>query len=520
MADPLPLNLATWLLALSPVIGVLILMVVFRWGASQAGAAAWFAAVIVGVVVFRATIPVLGYAQTKAVLLSLDVLYIIWMALLFFLVADEAGAVAIIGRRLPALTSDKVMQALLLSWVFVSFLQGMGGFGVPVAVVAPLLVGIGFSALESVVMASLGHGWAVTFGSLGTSFAALLATTGQTADALAPESALLLGLAAFACGALVAYMAAKLRGVVRALPALLVIGTVMADTQYLLATNGLWNLGATGASLGGLCVAGGVARLPFYQREPASLPAGQSDEGPSLPIALSAYVVLVVLIAMINLVPPVERLFDTVVLSLAFPAVETARGWVTPAGSGRAISLFGHPGAILLYASLVAYIIYRQAGCYQEGAVKRITTKVLNGAVKSSLGIVAMVGMATIMGHAGMTTLIARGLSETVVAGIYPAAAPFVGALGAFMTGSNTNSNVVFGALQMQTAELLGLSISLILAAQTTGGALGSVLAPAKVIVGCSTVGLAGEEGPVIGRMLVLGLIPVALTAIVVWILE
>jgi lactate permease len=71
------------------------------------------------------------------------------------------------------------------------------------------------------------------------------------------------------------------------------------------------------------------------------------------------------------------------------------------------------------------------------------------------------------------------------------------------MTGSNTNSNVVFAALQMRTAEILGYSVALILAAQTSGGALGSVIAPTKIVVGASTGGMAGREGEIMRKMLV-----------------
>ncbi len=90
------------------------------------------------------------------------------------------------------------------------------------------------------------------------------------------------------------------------------------------------------------------------------------------------------------------------------------------------------------------------------------------------------------------------------------------------MTGSNTNSNVVFGVFQQNTAQLAGISMTLILAAQTTGGALGSMIAPAKLIVGCSTVGLGGNEGPVLKKTmrygvlitLVIGLITLAAATI------
>ena len=86
------------------------------------------------------------------------------------------------------------------------------------------------------------------------------------------------------------------------------------------------------------------------------------------------------------------------------------------------------------------------------------------------------------------------------------------------MTGSNTNSNVVLAALQQQTATLLNLPVALILAAQTTGGSLGSMLAPAKIIVGCSTAGLAGEEGQVLRRTIIYGVIIAAVIGVVVWI--
>jgi lactate permease len=310
-----------------------------------------------------------------------------------------------------------------------------------------------------------------------------------------------------------------------------VLTLVMGTVQYALATNGLWTLGATGASLVGLVVAIGLTRLPMYREaRPGEEPTvmdeatldqviGVGDDGKKrlLPIALSAYVVLIVLAFAINLIPTLKSLFSRVKLTLQFPELTTSLGWTTPAEAGRTISLFGHPGAILLYSSLIAFAIYTAVGYYKPGAAGRIVKKVTKGAVTSSLGIVAMVGMAVIMTHAGMTNLLARGLSESVGKVAYPFVASFIGALGAFMTGSNTNSNVVFGALQQQTAQLLGLSVTLILAAQTTGGALASILAPAKVIVGCSTVGLGGEEGSVIRKMLLLGMIPVTVVAVIVW---
>lgn len=108
-----------------------------------------------------------------------------------------------------------------------------------------------------------------------------------------------------------------------------------------------------------------------------------------------------------------------------------------------------------------------------------------------------------------MTHLLAQGIAQ-VAGPVFPLVSPFIGALGAFMTGSNTNSNVVFGHLQQHVATLVGVSPLIILAAQTAGGAVGSMFAPAKVIVGCSTVELGGQEGPVLRATLRYGLAIVA----------
>ncbi len=112
-----------------------------------------------------------------------------------------------------------------------------------------------------------------------------------------------------------------------------------------------------------------------------------------------------------------------------------------------------------------------------------------------------MVGLAAVMVQSGMTDTLARGLADGVGA-LFPLASPWIGALGAFVTGSNTNSNLLFAPLQRRTAAFLGLPEARMLAAQTAGGAIGSVVAPTKVVVGVSGTAGAVGEGEVIRRLL------------------
>jgi lactate permease len=129
-----------------------------------------------------------------------------------------------------------------------------------------------------------------------------------------------------------------------------------------------------------------------------------------------------------------------------------------------------------------------------------------------------MIAMAMVMLHAGMTETLALGLARGA-GDFYPLIAPWIGALGAFMTGSNTNSNVLFGTLQMRTAELLGYAVTVILAAQTGGGAVGSVLAPTKIVVGASTTELIGQEGHIMKKLIGYVAILLLVMSAITWLL-
>jgi lactate permease len=506
--NDIPLTLINWLLAITPVLLIVVLMLWRKWGGSKAGALAVLVTIGIAWLRFGATFELLAYAQVKAILLALDVLWIIWNALLLFHLTREAGAIDKIGKTLSSLTTDRTMQALILGWVFPSFLQGLGGFGVPVAVSAPLLVSVGFSPIQAVIMASIGHGWAVTFGSLASSFQTLMAVTGLPGEVLAPYSLLFLGIAGYACGFIVASLAEGWKGVRRNFGSILILATVMGIVQYLVATLVVWTLAVTLAGIAGLITIFLLTQIRQSKGKKTEL------SGTQLVSSFSSYILLVILAFLINLVNPIKSFLGQWQWTLSFPEVQTTLGWIVPAGTGRIFKPFTHPGSILLYASMLSFIAFQKLNLLPKGALKKVLSRVGNAGVKSSTGIIAMVALSIVMADCGMTQLLAVGLSESVGRIFFPLVSPFIAALGAFITGSNNNANVLFAVLQMNTAELLGLSVPVILAAQTAGGALGSVLAPAKVIVGCSTVGLGGQEGKVMQKMLWTGLIPVLLVGL------
>jgi lactate permease len=312
----------------------------------------------------------------------------------------------------------------------------------------------------------------------------------------------MLGLACLLCGAGVLWASGGPRTLRRGLAPLLVIGLTMAVTQYLVVTQGLWPIGGMCGGLAGLSIGVAWARLHERRNSPETKEERTTKGKMDFRWALVPYGLLLVIVLTAELLGPIKAILGQVVLRVSVPELTTARGWTTPAGTARTIDVFHHAGALLIYASLITYGLFRLRGNYKPGAAYRIAQDVIRRAVPSSIGIATMVGMAVTMDHAGMTHLLAEGIS-LVVGRAFPLASPFIGALGAFMTGSNTNSNVVFAALQERVATLVGMSPLLALAAQTTGGAIGGMFAPAKVIVGCAPV--KASEGETMRKTMVYG---------------
>ncbi len=493
-----------WFLAASPILLVVLLITVAHWPAARAGLAGLAAALVVAGGWFGAGLPVQRVALIRGVLMALEVLPIIWGAYLFYRVTAEAGAIDALSEALPRLTPTRGLQALVIGWAFTSFLQGVGGFGVPVAVTAPILAGLGFAPLTAVLVPSIGHAWAVTFGSLASAFQAMVAVTGQPAALLAPASALALGIVGLACGICAAQAAAGWREAARLGLVIAVMGAAMGLCQVGLARLGLWPIASIGAALVGM----GIGLIAARRR----LSDGVSLH--RLGFGLQAYVVLVGLISLVQFVPPLREALHRWTVGVSLGPTTTLVGHSLPAMSYRYHPL-GHPGTLLVYAAVLAYALYRWRGnAIGPGALRRIAADTIRPMLPVTWGLLTMVAMAAVMEQAGMIQALAAALAASAGGG-FALVSPWIGALGAFVTGSNTSSNLILGALQARAAGLLGIDLPLVLALQNVGGALGSVVSPAKVIVAVSTLGLIGQEGRVMRPLAVTIAVLLLLTSLV-----
>ena len=496
-------TLIHYVAAALPILAVLILMAVFRWGGHRAGPAGWLTGMIVAALLFGLNAEVLIVSQAKGVLLSLFVLMVLWPALYVHnIIARARGIEALVGA-LGRLIADRDILLITVAWAFSGMLEGFTGFGVPIAVGAPMLVALGVAPVLAVAAVAIGHAWSITFGGLGVIYQTLIAVTRADPVALVPPAALMLGLACLGCGLSVA----MILGQRHHWPRVVIMALVMAFVQYALASQGITSLASLGAGASGILAGIVLSRRPALTMSAPHTPPSQTppspDDQPSnsrtLVATLVIYGGLVLLMISITLIRPLQSALAGIMWRPDFPEVTTLSGFVTPAGPGQVFRPLVHPGASLLLVGTLGLIGLRATGLLQKGDSRAVVRATWHSAGPASVGVFAMVGLSALMDHCGMTQLLAQGLSNALGLA-FPLVSPLVGVLGAFATGSNNNSNVLFAPLQQNVALLLGISPLLLLAAQTAGGAIGSMISPVKILVGAGAVGLRGQDGEVLRR--------------------
>ena len=494
-----------YFLAILPILVVLSMMIFLRWGGQRAGPIGWACCALVAIFAFGLGWKVFWVSQAKGLLLSLNVLIVLWAALFLYHLVNQIGGVEAIARSLEELISDRGLLFLVLAWIFSAMIEGVAGFGMPIAIVAPMLVALGLPPLVAVAAPAVGHAWAVTFGNMGLVIQALVSVTKIDPAALAPDGALLLGVACLACGLGVAII---LKQVPR-WPIIILLAGCMSAVQYCLAAIGLPGLGSFSAALVGIMIC-----ILISRRTTEKLP--KKPKTTALTAALLFYGLAIAVIMLAAILAPVNHVLSRIVLSYTFPKVITRLGVTTPAGPGQVFHPLLHPGVLIFLSTLICYPILRWKNYIPPGVWRQAASTTVRSAGMASIGIVSMVGLSTLMDHSGMTTLLAQGLSQTVGAA-FPFFSPLVGMLGAFATGSNVNSNVLFAPLQQRIASFLRIDQVILVSGQTAGGSIGSMISPAKLVVGCSTSRMKGHDGEVLRYTLPAGLLIGLLVGVATW---
>ncbi|RNF40170.1 L-lactate permease [Planococcus salinus] len=527
MDHNLPITIVYWLVALLPLAALLVMLVLLKWSAPVSGGIALAIALASSFLLYQAPFDNALVGIGKGAWDAFFILLVVWPALLLYQVTDKAGAFTAIRKGIQEYSKNYLFLVLAFGWVFASFLQGIAGFGTPIAVVAPLLIGIGVKPVTAVVIPLIGHAWANMFGSLAVSWLATINIVDFENQSLAAlYMAILLWIPNIVAGIMICWLFAKWKGVRQGIWAVLIISLIHGGGQLVLTQVNptLSNFIPTIVAIGALFV---LAKWNRYSED-----SGLEDETDALQEkdvddeedddvdltmnqAFMPYYVLTGLSVLALGIPFIQNFLSGLEWGFPFPGVETGYDYtVEGVDAYSPIAPLTHPGTYLLIASIFGYFWFKSKDVYEKGALTDIWKGVKDNGIGASLAILAFLTMTQVLEHSGQTTVLALGIGEVSPPIVYVALANIIGITGAFMTSSNTSSNILFSPLHENVVQSMeGLSLSHVIAAQSAGGAIGNSIAPSNVILGTSTAGIKGKDSEVFKPTLVFCLIAGVLVA-------
>jgi lactate permease len=491
----------SFLVAVLPVVTILVLLGVLRRPAWQAALAGLAVGLVIAVTGWDLPVGLaVSSALNGAVFALWPVMWIVVTALLLYNIAVVSGRFA--AFRVWVLThlpKDRRVILVVVGFCFGALLEGVSGFGTPVAITSSLLILVGFPPLEALVFVLIFNTAPVAFGALGSPVTVLGAVTGLPAPALAA----MIGRQLPIMAAILPFYVIALYGgwrSVRALwPVLLVAGGSFGISQFVASNYIDYTLTDVLSSLGSLIVT--LLFLRWWRPAPdpefaiahTPLEAEQAASGVPpwqgwLPwILVSATVILwtwfkVALRGQQNV--PWPGLHNAIAITLYHDKPYAAIWVFQPLGTGTAILLAGLVTALLVRLSPAEFF-----GCVRE-TVRQVWLAVIT--------VMLIVGLAYLMNYSGLAYTLGQGVASTGKGFIL--FSPFLGWVAVLLSGSDTSGNALFGNLQVVAARQLHLHPVLFAATNSSGGVMGKVISPQNIATGVSVTNLKGHEGAVFAR--------------------
>jgi lactate permease len=550
---------------------LLVLLAVVRMKSHWAGLIGLATAVVIAVAVYGMPLGQAADGAIEGAAFGLfPIIWIILNAVWINKLQRSSGHFDIIGRTFSSLSSDTRIQALLIAYCFGAMIESLSGFGTPIAITSIMLITIGLKPLKAAAVATFANTAPAAFGSVGNPIQALAKVTSY------PEHDLgvMVGRQSAVVAALVPFVLLLMldgrRGLRQAWPAALTAGVGFGIGQFLCSnylayqltdlSAGVVAIGSVivllrfwapgrGVTIGlpatALATAGGaplamaadtspvdsasttVDATDTHQMSPADATTGPRTDGGDAPVGLgnghrdsrldvlkafSPYILLTVLFGLTSIHSPIQQFVADQDISFTWPGLNV----VSAAGKPVKVATYdlgwlGAAGTMLLITGALTALILRvqiknALSCYGQ-ALSQIRWAVLT--------ISCVLGLSFVMNLAGMAISLGTWLAG--LGGAFALLSGFLGWFGVALTGSDTSSNTLFGAMQVAAAHRIGISPMLMAATNSTGGVQGKAEAMQNLAIAASATGLVGKEGDILRKVIGWSLGLLALFCIFAW---
>lgn len=504
------------LVAMSAIIAPFIFLVVLRYPATKG--MTWSALIVIGLAltVWGMEGKLIVSSVFQGIHKTLTILWILFGALVLLNTLRKTGAVDRINQGFQNISTDMRVQVIIVAFLFGSLIEGAAGFGTPAMVTGPLMIALGFQPLAAATLALIADSTAVAFGAVSTPVAVGLSNISVTDLNFFKEIGVTITMLDLFAGTFIPFILivimtvffGKGKGLKDAWPMLpwaLLIGIVYTSSALLYAVIFGQEFIAILASLTALVVATFTARqgwlLPKTSWQEALKEGFQSNSNQSDMGIVSAwmpYIIVVALLLMTRIIPSLADFTKT--------AIDLS--WTNILGADGVTSnweFLYSPGTILALAAIISVFLHRKSiTVFRDAAKQSLTTM-----KTTSISLISTLAMVHVFTNSGvnvnelvsMPQFIAESFASSL-GSIWFLVAPFVGQLGAFITGSATVSTLTFAPIQYNVAMQVGLDVKTVLASQIVGAGAGNMICVHNVVAASAVVGLSGKEGDIIRKTL------------------
>ncbi|MEN9659990.1 MAG: hypothetical protein RL571_3455 [Pseudomonadota bacterium] len=508
--DPLGNIGLSALIAAIPIIFFFLALTVFRLKGHVAGLGTIISTLAVALFFYKMPIGMALMATFNGMWYGLwPISWIIITAVFLYKLSVKSGQFEIIRDSVISVTDDQRLQVILIGFSFGAFLEGSAGFGAPVAITAGILVALGLQPLYAAGLCLIANTAPVAFGALGIPILVAGKTTGIDPMLIGMMAGRQLPLLSMFVPFFLVWLMDGCRGVRQTWPAVLVAGLSFALAQYYTSNYiGPELPDITSALVSMLALS---VFLRFWQPKEAFTfgidRCQPRKKSPPIHYSLSQilkawspFIVLTIIVIIWSL-PQFKALFAkggalySLVFSFHVPGLDNLVIKTTPIVTSDTpyaaeykFDLISATGSGILLAAFITMALLRIR--ISDGI--SVFAETLQELLRPIFSIACVLGFAYLANYSGLSSTLALALAST--GKFFPFFSPVLGWLGVFLTGSDTSSNALFSSLQSITAQQIGVSEVLLVAANTTGGVTGKMISPQSIAVACAAVGLVGHE--------------------------
>jgi lactate permease len=534
--DPVSSSLGlTSIFAVLPLIVLFVMLGVLRLKAHWASLIALAVAIIVAIVVYSMPVGQSADSALEGAAFGFwPIMWIVINALWIFNLTEATGHFAVLRRAFGGISDDRRVQVVVIAFCFGALLEALAGFGTPAAICGIMLVGLGLPPLQAAAVCLIADTAPVAFGAIAIPITTLAEVTGLPVHHLAQMVGRQTPLLSVIVPFVLVFVVGGRRGLREAWPAPLVAGLVFAVVQFavsnyvnyqmtdilaslasaaaVVALVRVWTPGAAATVGAGPrpAIAGGATAQPELDRRV------RADEGRPLARrerfeAFVPYVIIIIVLGVVSLNSVTAQLTKATT-KFSWPGLHILSATGKPPKSEIfKLDWLTAAGTWLLVAGLLTVLVLR----IRPGVAVRTYFRTLDQIKWALLTVCTVLALAYVMNFSGQTVTL--GTWAAGAGGFFAFLSPLIGWFGTAVTGSDTSTNSLFGALQVAAAKQASLSATLLAGANSSGGVLAKMISPQNLAIAAAAVGLGGREGDIFRRVIGWSIVLVLFMAVVVY---